>query len=137
MQNHLQNYRPVTNKIILAIIALGVLFLLIGCGQLYKKLGLTPEQSAAQVQKDQTTTAIIVDQFRATTSDIITTALAGLGAIASGILAKYLGTERKITAILINTIEDSDIDNIKTIVQKKAKKAGIEPALNKRVTALT
>lgn len=137
MQQHLQNYRPVTNPIILTIIALGTLFILIGCGQLYRKLGLTPEQTATQVKKDQATTGAVIDQFRTTTSDIITTTLAGLGALASGILAKYLTTERKITAVLINTIEDSDIDNIKTVIQKKAKKAGVESALNKRVTALT
>ncbi|MBA7709906.1 hypothetical protein ES703_118832 [subsurface metagenome] len=80
---------------------IGSLFIFIGCEKLYKTIGLTEEQTAAQVAQDQDATQQIVQQVRWTTHEIITTALAGAGTILSGLLAKWLGTERKMIVAVV------------------------------------
>lgn len=121
----------------LIFIVLGSLFLLVGCTQFYRLIGLTDQQTADQVAKDQKDRQQIVENIRMTTTEIITTALAGLGAIASGFLAKWLGTERKITKVLIAGIEAKEGGTTKEVVKTKAIAAGIETKLNARVRALT
>ena len=116
---------------------IGILFILAGCAQVYKALGLTEEQTQEQVSEDQKTIIRTVNQVRTTTAEILTTALAGLGTIASGFLAKWLGTERKITKALIAGIEKSAPGSVKESVHQQATNAGIEPQLSKRVAALT
>jgi len=118
-------------------ILIGVLFILTGCAQLYKIIGLTDQQTADQIAKDQTARQKITEEIRLTTTELITTAIAGLGAIASGFLAKWLGTERKITTALITGIEATNDTSTKKTIQNKATAAGIEPQLHKRVLALT
>ncbi len=118
-------------------IIIGALFIITGCRGIYQKLGMTPDQVDAQVAADQQTITQILDQSRTSTTQIITSAIAGLGAIASGILAKWLGTERKITDTLITTIESNSNAVLKEMIQAKAKKRGIEPKLAARVKALT
>lgn len=121
----------------LIFIAIGSIFILVGCTKLYDSLGLNPEQTAAQVAEDQEAIQKIIGQTRITTTEIITTALAGVGAILSGLLAKWLGTERKITTALITGIEAADPGAVKEEVQKKAIAAGVEPQLHAKVVALT
>ncbi len=118
-------------------ILIGSLFILAGCAQVYKALGLTEEQIDEQVSEDQQTIIKTITQVRTTTAEIITTALAGLGTIASGFLAQWLGTERKITAALITGIEKAAPGSVKETVHQKATDAGIEKQLSKRVAALT
>ena len=118
-------------------ITIGALFLLSGCYGLYKTIGLTDDQAAAQASADQQTITQILDQSRTSTTQIITSAIAGLGAIASGILAKWLGTERKITQVLITGIEKADDSTLKDTVRTEAISSGVEKALHKRVNALT
>lgn len=121
----------------LTFIILGSFFLLTGCAGLYKILGLTPEQTATQVAQDQDATQQIIQQVRWTTHEIITTTLAGAGTILSGLLARWLGTERKITAALITGIEAAPGTGVKESVSAKATAAGVEPKLHARVVALT
>ncbi|MBA7645778.1 hypothetical protein ES703_53536 [subsurface metagenome] len=118
-------------------ILIGILFLCIGCEQLYKTIGLTDEQIQNQVTQDQAAQKQIIEGIRLTTTELITTAIAGIGAIASGLLAKWLNTERKITKVLITGIEDSDQNTTKETVQTRALAAGIQPKLHARVKALT
>lgn len=116
---------------------LGLIFTFAGCAQMYKALGLTDQQAADQVAKDQDSRGDLIDQVRTSTTEIISTALAGLGAIASGFLAKWLGTERKITKALITGIESAKDLDVKRVVKSKATAAGIEPKLAARVRSLT
>ena len=118
-------------------ILIGSLFTFTGCIQLYKLLGLTEEQTQEQVAEDQKTIIRTITQVRTTAAEIITTAVAGLGAIASGFLAKFLHTERKITTILIKGIETGENPTVKEAVHSKAVAAGLEPKLAARVQALT
>lgn len=118
-------------------IILGASYLLIGCTQFYKTIGLTDEQAAEQTQQDQTARQIIIQNTRTTITQVITTIIAGVGTVLSGLLAKWLGTERKITSTLIKAIETYDHPSIKQIITAKALDAGIEPTLNKRVSTLT
>lgn len=118
-------------------ILIGSLFTLTGCAQLYKLFGLSDRQAADQVAQDQAAIAKIAQDVRFTTTEILTTAIAGIGAIASGLLAKWLGTERKITKVLITSIEDANADLTKKTIHKNATRADIEPQLHARVKALT
>lgn len=121
----------------LVFILIGSLFLFTGCVQLYKILGLTEEQTQEQVAEDQKTIIRTITQVRTTAAEIITTAVAGLGAIASGFLAKWLHTERKITQVLITGVESAHETNVKETIKAKATAAGVEPKLAARVRALT
>lgn len=116
---------------------IGTLFIFTGCAQLYKILGLTEEQTEEQVSEDQKTIVRTITQVRTTTGQIITTAVAALGTIASGFLAKWLGTERKITAAMITGVEAASNETVKESITKKATSAGVESKLNARVQALT
>lgn len=118
-------------------IIIGSLFVFTGCAALYRALGLTEKQTANQVAKDQADRQNLIDQVRFTTTEIITTAVAGAGAILSGLLARWLGTERKITAALITGIETAEDATTKETVKAKATASGIEPALHARVLKLT
>lgn len=137
MTQHLPKCCTFKNQVIITIIVLGALFVLIGCGQIYKKLGLTPDQAADQVAADQQATSAILDQTRTTTTEIITTIIAGLGATASGILAKWLNTERKITKALITGVESNPTGNVKKSIEAKATAAGVEDTLHARVLKYT
>ncbi len=118
-------------------ILIGTLFCLAGCAQLYKFAGLTDDQIAVQVAQDQKAISKILDTTRIDLTQIITTTIAGLGAIASGFLAKWLGTERKITASMIGAIEHAGNDSVKTAIKNHATTSGVEPQLHARVRALT
>ncbi len=118
-------------------IFIGSLFCLAGCAQLYKFIGLTEEQTQEQLAEDQKTMIRTITLTRNTAADIITTALAGIGTIASGFLAKWLGTERKITKAMIIGIENTDSNLLKKNVNTQAHKLRIEPQLHKRVKSLT
>lgn len=122
---------------VILFILIGSLFILIGCEQLYKMIGLTEQQTAAQIAQDQEAAQQIIQQVRWTTHEIITTALAGAGTILSGLLARWLGTERKITTALITGIEKTNNSNVKESVNRTATAAGVEPQLHTRVVALT
>lgn len=121
----------------LIFIILGTFFLFTGCAQIYKFLGLTEDQIQTQVAQDQDATQQIIQQVRWTTHEIITTALSGAGTILSGLLARWLGTERKLTTALITGIESAQNPTVKESVKEKAISAGVEPILHKRVLALT
>ena len=118
-------------------LTIGILFILTGCTQVYKSLGMNEEQVAAQVAADQETTSIAIHAIRATTTETITTIIAGVGTILSAFLAKWLGTERKITKAIITGIEDAEPIDAKKSIQKAAQAAGVEKLLNKRVQSLT
>lgn len=116
---------------------IGILFVLTGCAQLYRSIGLDEQQVAAQVASDQTVITAVLDTARTSTTQIVTTALAGLGAILSGFMAKWLGTERKLTKALITGVEQGDQSAVKGAIQKQSRKLGVQKTLAKRVQALT
>lgn len=118
-------------------ITIGALFLLSGCYGLYKSIGLTDDQATAQATADQQLITQILHQSRTSTGQIITSAIAGLGAITSGILAKWLGTERKITASMIGAVEHAGNTSVKEAIKTHATAAGVETKLHRRVTTLT
>lgn len=122
---------------VILFILIGSLFIITGCAQLYKFIGLTDEQIADQVAADQVDRQKIIQGIRLTTTEIITTAIAGIGAIASGFLAKWLGTEKKINKALITGIESANGHSVKETVKNNAMAAGVEPQLHTRVKALT
>jgi len=137
MQYHQTFLRCSQTTATITFILIGILFTLTGCAQLYKLVGLTEEQTQEQTAKDQKTIIRTITTTRNTAADIITTAIAGLGAIASGLLAKWLGTERKLTKALITGIENAQDISVKASVKDKAMDAGVEPILHRRVQALT
>ncbi len=137
MLNHQTILRCSQSTAFVLFLTLGTFFLLTGCAQLYRTIGMNENQIADQVQKDQTVIAKIIDTTRTTTTEIITSALAGLGAIVSGFLAKWLGTEKKITKAMILGIETANESSVKGHVQDSARQLEIQSQLHKRVQALT
>jgi len=129
------NCSPRTTAILLTTIA--ILFIITGCTQIYKTLGLTDEQAQAQQNKDAAAIAAALDQGRTTIYDIITVTIAALGTFTTGLLAKWLNTERKITTALITGVESSTNKTVKKSIQESATALGIEPKLHKRVLTLT
>ncbi len=118
-------------------ILLGSLFVFAGCAQLYRSIGMNEDQVSEQVAADQEVRGAIVNTIRTTSTDMISTALAGLGAIVSGFLAKWLGTERKMTKALIAGVELNDSKSTKESIHSIATASGIEKKLHKRVVSLT
>ena len=118
-------------------ILVGCLFCLAGCAQLYKFIGLTEEQTQEQLAADQKTIIRTITLTRNTAADIITTAVAGIGTIVSGFLAKWLHTEKKLTNTIIRGVEIGSESHVKRSIETAAGKAGIEKQLNARVKALT
>ncbi|MBA7653066.1 hypothetical protein ES703_60907 [subsurface metagenome] len=118
-------------------ILIGSLFCLAGCAQLYKLIGLSDEQTADQVAADQADRQKIIQGIRLTTTELITTAIAAAGAIASGFLAKWLTTEKKITTAMITGVEKSNDKNVKESIKDESLLAGVQPQLHARVKSLT
>lgn len=134
-------------------------FTFIGCSSLFRYTGLSPEQAAIQEAALQealanATTAAIADiktgleeghdlkTIAVKTSSaflwkILTAAGASIGVVLNTLLAKWLNTERKITATIIRGVEKNGDSAVKKSIQAKAKSAGIETQLNARVLALT
>lgn len=137
MPNHQTIIRCSQTTAAILFITLGSLFTLAGCAGMYRILGMSDEQATVQVQKDQEIIIKTVETVRDTTNELIATALAGLGAIASGFLAKWLGTERKMTKALIIGVEGSDPETVKDNIRTQAVKAGVQKQLDHRVQALT
>ena len=125
------------NHVATAIIALGTILLITSCTHIYKFIGLTDQQTANQTAKDQAVTIHVIDTAREQLWQIITAAVTATGGLASGLLARWLGTEKKITAALITGIEAARPDHVKESVTAKATSAGVESKLNARVRALT
>ena len=134
-QSTLLNCSRITATILFILI--GSLFCLTGCAQLYKLIGLTEQQTQDQLSQDQKTIIRTITVTRNTVADIITTTIAGLGAITTGILAKRLGTEKKLNKALITGIEKSPDLSVKHSVKEQALSAGVESKLHTRVKALT
>lgn len=136
-----------------------ILFVLVGCAALLRSAGLSADQAADQEARlkaalaDAVTDAVADVQTGLgeghdlealalkTASEflwkIVAASASTAGVVLSGLLAKWLGTERKINKVLITSIESAKDLDVKATVKTKATAAGIEPKLAARVRALT
>lgn len=136
-----------------------LLFLLVGCPAFFRSAGLSDEQAALQTAElksalEGAATAAIADiqtglaeghdlktiAVKASSTfiwKIIAAAGAGLCIVLNGLLAKWLGTEKKINKAIITGIESANDSTVKESVHAKAIAAGVESKLNARVKALT
>lgn len=121
----------------LIIIIIGLLFITIGCEKLYRTIGLTEQQTTEQLAQDRAAIEGILNTSRSQLYDIIMTIIAGTGATLSGVLAKWLKTEKKITKAIIQGVEAAEQTTVKAAIQEKATAAGVEAKLKVRVNALT
>ena len=144
---------------VLILATIFLLFLAIGCAAMLRKTGLDqPEadQIAADAQSAMAAAAAdAVDNIKTgiaqgkplpaiatETASVFGWKLAAIaastiGAVLSALLAKWLGTERKMTAALITGIEKTNNITTKEYIQKKAIAAGVQDQLDRRVQALT
>ena len=136
-----------------------LLFVLIGCQSLFRSAGLTDEQAAQQTAElksalDAAAAAAIAtaQQSLAQGHDLKTTAVkassiflwkilaaaaATLGVALNTLLAKWLGTEKKITKAMITAVENTNDPSAKQAIRSAAIAAGVESKLHARVKALT
>lgn len=119
------------------LIFVGMIFVLIGCENVYRWFGFTEEQVAEQTAKDAAAVEDVVEHGREIGWQIATTVIAGVGAVVSGLLGKWLGTERKISRAVIAGVEAADKQNVKEAIKREALSLGVESKLHKRVEALT
>ena len=127
----------ISPRIWAGLIAIGVCFVLIGCTQFYRTIGLTDRQATTQVAEDQAVAIRVIESGRELLWQVISVAVAGVGAVLTGLLGRWLGTERKMTRAMIRGIEATTSDKVKASVQAMARAAGVEGKLHKRVRALT
>ena len=147
------------NWIFYVMLSLGLVFIIVGCAGVYRTLGVPDEQAANQGALDEAAiTAAVTEGMTEFTNQLAagqplpaaaasagsalawklaTILLGGAGTIISTLLAKWLGTERKITSSIIRGVEKGDKPGIKESIKAEAMSAGVEVALHKRVTALT
>lgn len=159
MQNHQTILHCQKSTAIFIITTTTLLFLLIGCASLFRSAGLTDDQAAEQTAQLKTAlsdaaTAAVADittglaeghdlktiAARASSAflwKIIAAAGASAGIVLNGLLAKWLGTEKKINKAIITGVENSNDKSTKTAIRTAAIAAGIEPKLHARVQTLT
>jgi len=77
-------------KVCLAVIIF--CFLTLGCGGLYKAVGLNEGQVADLVQDDQIKTVTAIGEVRDIFWQTVSIVLAGVGTVTTGLLVKWLGT---------------------------------------------
>lgn len=119
------------------LVAMFVCFVAIGCGTIYKAMGLPPEKVTEQTAKDEVVIVEAIEQGRDIIWPIVSTAMAGVGAMTSGLLLKWLSMERRITGAMIAGVEKSNDGNAKQAITVESLKRGVGMQLNKRVRKLT
>lgn len=118
------------------LVLVGLAFAAVGCGQLYKLAGLPPEKVDELTAEDQAVTVELIREGREQLWQIATLVVAGVGTIVSGLLAKWLGVERKINRAVIAGVEQAEDGNAKAAIKQQATVAGVQEVLHKRVKAL-
>jgi len=124
-------------SVLVCLVAMFVCFAVIGCGGLYKAIGLPPEIVEAEVEKDAVVIQAAVEQARDTFWPIVSASIGAAGTLLTGLLAKLLSTERKITGAMIAGVEKSNDGNAKKAITVESLKRGVGVQLNKRVRKLT
>ena len=142
------------------LIAVAILFLLVGCASLYRSLGVSSEQAAQQAAHDQAAVGQaavsagkeFVEQIATGTPlpvaavasgsefiwQLLTIIATSAGTILTGWLATRLKTEKRITAAMITGVEKAaEPTGVKASIQREATAAGVEPILHARVQELT
>jgi len=134
-------------------------FIIIGCANAYKALGLTDEQAQAAVEKDkaaaqhagqevrdalarvlageQVPMEDAISTARVTLWQAVSAAIAVVGAAGGAILSKALGTERKMSAAIIAGVEKANPEKVKESIAAEAANRGVKVQVHKRVKKLT
>ncbi len=112
-------------------------FVFIGCQGIYKALGVPADKAAELGALDQEKTLAAVEAGRDIFWQTVSALVAGVGAVTTTVLGKWLSTERKITTAVIKGVEKAKEDNVKVSINTIATNLGIEANLSKRVAKLT
>ena len=119
------------------ILAIGVIYLVVGCASVYDKLGFTEDEINELTAADRALVRQAIEGGREWIWQMATVATSGLGAILSGLLGTWLRKERKINTAIIAGVEAADKSPVKEAIKREALSAGVESSLHKRVLALT
>jgi NAD/NADP transhydrogenase beta subunit len=109
----------------------------VSCTSFYKTLGFSDAAAAVQAAKDANAIAAAVDQGRDIFWQLATALIGTAGTVLSVLMAKWLNTEKKLTAAIIGGVEQADNSNVKASIQNIATAAGVEKLLKTRVDSLT
>ena len=131
---NMETYRV---RIWICLVVIGLLFCAIACEGVYKAIGFTEPEAAEQAEKDRQEAKVAIEQGRVLFWQLMSTYIGGVGTIESGLLGKWLKTERTITATIIRGVEKADEGKVKAAITKIATATGIEAKLNKRVDKVT
>lgn len=119
------------------LITLGILFLFIGCRQLYEWSGQTPEQAQQSTTHDTQAVIQTITEAAPLAWKLAAILATSIGTILTGLLAKWLSTEKKVTKALITGIEKAEDKTVKQTIKAEALAAGVESVLHSRVKQLT
>jgi len=124
-------------RIWLCLIVVFACFLVVGCGSLYKLIGVPQSEIDKLVEDDSVRTLHVVQEGRTMFWQAATAIMGSLGAVASALLGKYLHTERQVSKAVILGVENSGGNDVKTSVAKAAERLEVSQPLAKRVKNLT
>lgn len=114
-----------------------ICFVAIGCMGTYKTIGLTEEQAAEEVAKDQAEIVTTIGEGREVFWQTVSAAIAGVGVVVSTLLGKWLATERKMTAAMIAGVEKVNDGNAKKAIAVESSQRGVGVPLADRVRKQT
>ena len=125
------------NYLVWLCIPIGFTTSLLGCATWYEQMGFTKDESQALAAKDRTKFLEVKQQADSIFWESMSVAIAGAGTLLSGLLGKYLLSERKISKAVILGVENAANDEVKATIEKTAIALGVEDKLSKRVESLT
>lgn len=120
-----------------ALIVVSLSLTVTGCVQLYKALGMTEEQAQEEHGKDVEELRKALSEGRVLFWQIVSGVVAAAGALVTGLLAKWLGQEKKIVQAVVAGVEKAGNGKVKEAIHDSALAMGVEGALSKRVQTLT
>ncbi len=119
------------------LVVVGLIFLLTGCVGLYEQMGFTTEESENLAGLDRTEFLKIKQQADSVFWQTASVVIAGVGALVSGFLGKWLYNDKQMIKAIVSGVEASGSEDVKNAIQNNAKAMGVESNLRKRVNALT
>lgn len=101
----------------------------------YRSLGVPTTQAEAYAREDQARVDLVIGQIRDTTWEVVSTALAALGAVLSGFLAVKLRRTASIADAVIDGVELAADPGVKKKVRQVAVARGAEGLLHARLAS--
>ena len=115
----------------------GFAYLLVGCADVYRSLGMTDEEAVEQQGKDTVEIIKAIESGREVFWQAATAIVTGLGAVISAVLAKWLGTEKKVSGAAISAVVRDGNGDVLKLLRAEAAAQGVGKTMANRIDAAT